>query len=832
MHVRPLFVLSFLVMSCFAATLAAQQSQVAATTSGTTGSQVPRLIKFSGTLLDELARPMKSPVGVTFALYAQQSAGAALWMENQNVEVDAKGNYTVLLGANGANGVPAELFASGEARWLGVQAEHQPEQPRVLLVSVPYALKAGDAQTLGGLPPSAFLQTSSTGLAVLLPTNASSAATPATAVAPAVIAGTPVTTPTPAALVSGTVPLADGASDIKNSHITDNGTTVAINEPLRLPPITPATFKIKGVASQPFDLLTSVFNGTATVNQQFRWEAEPVNAGSATASGKLSLQFASGGAAPTETGLSISNKGILTFAPGQTIPTVTGNETLTGNFNAGGSISAASAKFTGTVTTGAQSVIGNITETGGDFSTTGHVTGLGVAAIGGVMVDLAGANSGGLFPGLRFGLGNTGEGIASKRNAGGNQFGLDFYTLSTPRMSITSGGAIGIGTVTPGAKVDILGDGLASPAIRVSGVGATNGSGEPSLLLQTTDGGSPTYWSLRAGSSNSIPNLRLGTIPRPDMLNITPTGEIGIGTATPASFLDVVLPRLGTVTTAFSVSGGSSTSTVGAGIVLAAGTGGANSSAGIDGGAVTLNGGGGGSGVFSTSGNGGPGGAVFINGGVGGTGFGTDSGGAGGDIILRPGAGGFGGAGFAPAGKVLILGGFQNPIVSVGIGTRFPTNTLEVGPGDTTLADAWSVRSSLRWKSNIRPIQGALAKVQRLRGVSYDQISNGRHQIGVIAEEVGQVMPEIVTYEKNGVDAQGVDYARLTALLIEATKEQQQQIQKLTLEIRKLRKAQQAMTQLEARLARLESQQKLDASTATTSAQARDRSGTSRTQGH
>jgi phage FluMu gp28-like protein len=122
--------------------------------------------------------------------------------------------------------------------------------------------------------------------------------------------------------------------------------------------------------------------------------------------------------------------------------------------------------------------------------------------------------------------------------------------------------------------------------------------------------------------------------------------------------------------------------------------------------------------------------------------------------------------------------------------------------------------------------------VQRLRGVSYDQISNGRHQIGVIAEEVGQVMPEIVTYEKNGVDAQGVDYARLTALLIEATKEQQQQIQKLTLEIRKLRKAQQAMTQLEARLARLESQQKLDASTATTSAQARDRSGTSRTQGH
>ena len=49
-------------------------------------------------------------------------------------------------------------FSNGEARWLGVQAESQPEQPRILLVSVPYALKASDAETLGGLPASAFLR--------------------------------------------------------------------------------------------------------------------------------------------------------------------------------------------------------------------------------------------------------------------------------------------------------------------------------------------------------------------------------------------------------------------------------------------------------------------------------------------------------------------------------------------------------------------------------------------------------------------------------------------------------------------------------------------------
>src|SRR4029077_9938420 len=100
---------------------------------------VPRLSKFIGALLDAQDRPMAVPVGVTFALHAQQTGGAALWLETQNVKPDANGAYTVLLGANSANGVPAELFASAEARWLEVQVERQAEQPRVLLVSVQYA---------------------------------------------------------------------------------------------------------------------------------------------------------------------------------------------------------------------------------------------------------------------------------------------------------------------------------------------------------------------------------------------------------------------------------------------------------------------------------------------------------------------------------------------------------------------------------------------------------------------------------------------------------------------------------------------------------------------
>jgi hypothetical protein len=91
--------------------------------------------------------------------------------------------------------------------------------------------------------------------------------------------------------------------------------------------------------------------------------------------------------------------------------------------------------------------------------------------------------------------------------------------------------------------------------------------------------------------------------------------------------------------------------------------------------------------------------------------------------------------------------------------------------------------SSRRWKTNIHTLQGALGKVEQLRGVTYDRKDSGKHEIGVIAEEVGAVVPEVVSFEKNGKDAAGVDYARLTALLIEATKEQQALIHKQQEEI-------------------------------------------------
>lgn len=120
-------------------------------------STVPTLVNFSGTLTDVNGKPLTGVAGVTFYLYKDEQGGSPLWIETQNVTPDKYGHYAVVLGSTTSQGLPTDLFASGQARWLAVQAEGQAEQPRVLLVSVPYALKAGDAQTIGGLPASAFL---------------------------------------------------------------------------------------------------------------------------------------------------------------------------------------------------------------------------------------------------------------------------------------------------------------------------------------------------------------------------------------------------------------------------------------------------------------------------------------------------------------------------------------------------------------------------------------------------------------------------------------------------------------------------------------------------
>ena len=125
------------------------------------------------------------------------------------------------------------------------------------------------------------------------------------------------------------------------------------------------------------------------------------------------------------------------------------------------------------------------------------------------------------------------------------------------------------------------------------------------------------------------------------------------------------------------------------------------------------------------------------------------------------------------------------------IGNLGPRDVDHVNPvgGDGEAMSVLGQLSSRRMKTNVRKLEDALDKVVELRGVTFDWKDSGRRDIGLIAEEVGKVVPEVVTYEDNGVDAKSLDYAHLVALIIEAIKEQQRVIDDQHMELEEVKAA-------------------------------------------
>ena len=120
---------------------------------------VPRVIWFNGAFHPADKRPVASVETVTVAVYREREGGVAVWQETQIVTMEADGRYSLLMGSTSSDGMPLEVFTSGEPRWIGITVNRpgEAEQPRVHLASVPYALKAADTETLGGKPASAYL---------------------------------------------------------------------------------------------------------------------------------------------------------------------------------------------------------------------------------------------------------------------------------------------------------------------------------------------------------------------------------------------------------------------------------------------------------------------------------------------------------------------------------------------------------------------------------------------------------------------------------------------------------------------------------------------------
>ena len=104
--------------------------------------------------------------------------------------------------------------------------------------------------------------------------------------------------------------------------------------------------------------------------------------------------------------------------------------------------------------------------------------------------------------------------------------------------------------------------------------------------------------------------------------------------------------------------------------------------------------------------------------------------------------------------------------------------SFNASTGNLTVGGTVTANSDEKIKTNIQTIINALSTVKALRGVTYDRIDTGVHSIGLIAQELEQVVPELVIDNKD-TGLKSVAYQNLVAILIEAIKELSEKVERL-----------------------------------------------------
>jgi trimeric autotransporter adhesin len=499
--------------------LSAQQAAI----STTSVAVVPRLVNFSGKATDAQGKAVAGVAGVTFAIYGEQNGGAPLWMETQNITADSKGSYTAQLGVTKPAGIPLELFSTGEARWLGVRVNGGEEQPRVLLLSVPYALKAADAETIGGLPPSAFMLAAPPiaggGVSGASPASAPDALPPFTG------SGTtsflPIWTSASALGSSALFETGSGSSVKVGINTTtpqamlDVRGSTTIRATLNLPAT--ATAKSSGGAnSAPLSLVASAFNsGSSTAtNEVFHWMAEPAGNNTSSPSATLNLLFATAPSVPAETGLKINSLGQITFAPGQTFPGGSGTVTSVGlsapssDFTVSGSPVTSSGTLAlnwNTAPTNADTANAIVKRDGNGAFSAGTITGTSTNAFGvigqstnSVGVGAISTNEYGLQANSVSSLGVFGE--------SGTGYAIEGYSSSNYGIVGISGTTAGILGVSDGSQSTATGfgpDGIVGEAISAIGTG---------IVAINTNAGGDAFLAINQGSSTGPAAFFVGSV--------------------------------------------------------------------------------------------------------------------------------------------------------------------------------------------------------------------------------------------------------------------------------------------------------------------------------
>jgi hypothetical protein len=520
----------------------------------TAQASVPRLVQFNGILKDTAGRPVVGVASVTFAIYAEQDGGTALWSETQNVIADANGHFSALLGGATASGMPAELFGNGQSRWLGITVARSAEMPRVLLASVPYALKAQDAETLGGLPASAYVTTqalAASNARATLPVvggNTTIIATPQVATQAAIPQATPSGTGT-----TDYIPIWTSSSAIGNSTIFESAGLVGIgtNRPagtldvngnsifrgsFQLPPGHPATAS-SGYESHSFQFQASSYNSTTAVSdtEAFGFRAEPLNNNTASPSAKLDLFYGPGGGTLTDTGLSFAANGIVTFAPGQIF---TGSSVVSPqvNFSGNGTTTLGLLQLGGTTLLNTYGSTTNLyfgVEAGGGFASTsvGYNTGLGYHALfsvtsGGYNVALGGQTLEHLTTGSDVTAIGMNAGLLLTDGSDDTAVGAGaFANAVSGVINNTAVGSLAMGSSTSGSNNTAVGY-----------IAGQNTNGDDNTLIGVgadTSGGVSLSTAIGYGAKVSASNA----------LVLGGTGQfavnVGVGTAAPISELEI-----------------------------------------------------------------------------------------------------------------------------------------------------------------------------------------------------------------------------------------------------------------------------------------------------
>lgn len=361
----------------------------------------------------------------------------------------------------------------------------------------------------------------------------------------------------------------------------------------------------------------------------------------------------------------------------------------------------------------------------------------------------------------------TGAGAAATEKfrlsaAGGLSLGNGYVATDAGAGNLIVQGGVGIGITAPGSyDLNVAGTSLFSDDVTLNKTGgavlyiAPSGSGSATLSMLSNTGG---YSIINADGVADILKLQTAAA---DRLTIIANGNVGIGTTAPAAKLMVVansagdgfISAAGAATYSPQFSLNNTTTQLGAmGLAL--------SSAHFSGVAlandVVIR-----ATAASSNGN------LII----------TNQNGTG-DIKFATGS-----TNSNDTVKMLISNNGN-----VGIGSSTPSQKLAVNGNVAAIAFIYT--SDRNMKKNIKTLDNSLEKILKLRGVSFNWKENNEESLGLIAQEVERVYPELVT---TSVGGKGVQYGNLVAPLIEAVKEQQKEIDMLearikTLEVKNKRK--------------------------------------------